>query len=379
MGSPLQMSEPVTGAGQAECDRLVRGVLERVGEDLPGQPVRRDGHTRGQPGQLAGHLQPYLKPAPSKLGDQREHVGDARLRRQPQLIVVIAQQLQQPAGLRQRATTGRLHLVQGGDCGVRVDPDEVLRRGRLHRHDADAVREHVVQLPRHPRPFGRDRLPLGGCLPLLEQGRMGGEDPVAVGQQPHHPAEDVTGRQEHQREHDVGDVRELPGGGDDAHQGEHQRRERHQSAQIDHVPAEREHREPGDEDRRRKLVQLRPHERHQVRSHARDRADGHRPEPPEHEQRAGGPLNRDPARRARRVHAEDLHRAEQRDRERHADVDAVEPEAGRRVRHAHTVGESGAPGIHPRVEPEPICAPTPREVLPSYGLGIQIRPPPKEY
>jgi hypothetical protein len=59
--------------------------------------------------------------------------------------------------LSERVAAALLHLTRGGDGAVRVGAHEILGQRCLYDHDAERVREHVVQFTRDPLPLGRRR------------------------------------------------------------------------------------------------------------------------------------------------------------------------------------------------------------------------------
>ena len=128
--------------------------------------------------------------------DQGRHVCEARCRGQAELVVHVADHVQEASGLGERLTAGvrdvREHPLHPGGVGAQ----QVLRRGRLHHHGADGVGDHVVQLARDAVPLGTD-----GLLPdLFLGGRQGGR---LVGETAGDAAEDERRDRQRQHEHHV--------------------------------------------------------------------------------------------------------------------------------------------------------------------------------
>ena len=78
------------------------------------------------------------------------------------------------AQLVQGLASGLLHRAHRLKGGLGVLGGHGLGRARLHRHDADPVGDHVVQLAGDAGPFlGHDPAGLGGLLPLQLGGALG--------------------------------------------------------------------------------------------------------------------------------------------------------------------------------------------------------------
>ena len=70
---------------------------------------------------------------------------------------VLAEHSHHPAHLGQGLPAGGLHRLQGLPLDLLVLAEPAAYSGGLHRHDAEAVTDHVVQLARDPVPLLRDR------------------------------------------------------------------------------------------------------------------------------------------------------------------------------------------------------------------------------
>ena len=151
------------GAGRA-------GVLEDVGQRLLDDPVDRHVHGRGQRGEVAVDDQVHRQARGPDAGGQRVQVADARLRGEPGLLVRVAQDAQQAAGLGQCLPGAVLDLLQG-----RLGrPARRPGAGRLQHDHAEVVGDDVVQFPGDPRPLGRRGL-LGLALQRrAPRGQRGG-------------------------------------------------------------------------------------------------------------------------------------------------------------------------------------------------------------
>ena len=94
----------------------------------------------------------------------------ARLRRERGLLVALPQDAQQPSHLRQRLPPGLLDRQQRLPLPLLVGLEQPPNGTRLNRHDADRVRDHIVQLARDPAPLVVHRplrvflAPLGALL-----------------------------------------------------------------------------------------------------------------------------------------------------------------------------------------------------------------------
>ena len=94
-------------------------------------------------------------------------------RRQVRLLVPLAQGAEHPAQLAERLAAGLLHSRQRRTGAVGVHVEHRLGRPRLHHHDADRVRDHVVHLAGDSRALvghGGPRLLL--ALGLEQQGPL---------------------------------------------------------------------------------------------------------------------------------------------------------------------------------------------------------------
>ena len=97
-------------------------------------------------------------PADRRLADEILDPAEARLRRERELVIVLAQHAEQPAHLGQGLFAGRLDRVERRTRLVSVVRQFAAASARLQNHHADRVRHHVVQLARDPYSLERDRL-----------------------------------------------------------------------------------------------------------------------------------------------------------------------------------------------------------------------------
>jgi len=156
-------------------------VLEDVGQRLLDDPVHRHVNGRGQRGQVLVDGQVHRQAGGPDTGRQDVQVSDARLRGEPGLLVRVAQDAEQAAGLGLGLPGAVLDLLQG----LRVGPGWLSRcpgAARLQHDDAEMVSDDVVQFPGDPGPFGRR-----GLLGLAPQGRAprGQRDSLPAGAYEH--------------------------------------------------------------------------------------------------------------------------------------------------------------------------------------------------
>jgi hypothetical protein len=134
------------------------GVLERVGQRLLHDPVRRDVDARRQLDRLA--LDHDLDWQPRRTGARDELVEppQARRRRERQLRLVVAQQPQRTAHLAERLLARVLDHVERAPCLVDVVVEHPPAPARLQHNEADRVGDDVVQLAGDPRALLGDGL-----------------------------------------------------------------------------------------------------------------------------------------------------------------------------------------------------------------------------
>jgi hypothetical protein len=181
------------------------GVLEHVGEGFLHDPVGRQVHPRRQRHAFALGLELDRQAGVADLREELVQAGQGRLRLQRWWLVGLADDAQQAAQLDQGLAAGVLdgaqHLL-----GRRVVLAEDAALGGCLDHDhAQAVGDHVVQLPRDPGALVSDRAARLGLLVVLEQGGAvleGGGEFLAAAQHPaqdpgqgvQEPAVDIVGR-----------------------------------------------------------------------------------------------------------------------------------------------------------------------------------------
>jgi hypothetical protein len=143
------------------------GVLEGVGERFLNDPKRGDVHAGRQIERLALDGQLDRKPGRGEACQQLVDASQARLWSKGQLRVVLTQHSEQAAHLGQRLLPGALNLIERpaglNGAGGQFAP----AAARLQHHDADGVRDDVMQLPRDSRALLRNGLArLGVALAL---------------------------------------------------------------------------------------------------------------------------------------------------------------------------------------------------------------------
>ena len=148
-------------------------MLAGVGEGLLHDPVGGQGGTAGHRPRFTRDGKRHRQPGAACLVQQLAQLADARLRCPPgaAALLLSAQHAEQPAHLGEGLAAG------GGDGGqrlpgpVRVGAERIRGAVGLHHHDADVVRDHVVQLAGDPGPLGRGGdLRLGIPFPLQPGG-----------------------------------------------------------------------------------------------------------------------------------------------------------------------------------------------------------------
>jgi len=143
------------------------GVLERVGEALLNDPVRRDVGPARQRKAITGDPQPHRQPGAPDLGQQPVETVEPWLRRQFGTSAVLAHRVQQVTHVHQRRAARLLDLPQRVLVLLVRLGELVPDRADLQDHNADGVGDGVVKLARYPGPLLRRRLPYGGLAPVL--------------------------------------------------------------------------------------------------------------------------------------------------------------------------------------------------------------------
>ncbi len=149
------------------------GVLARVGEGLLHDPVGGERDTAGQWLRVPFDRERHRQPGQPGLVEQFAEFANARLRG-----AYLAGPLFLPAQHPEHAPHLGERLAPGGRDGGQgllgpawVGGQRVRGAVGLHHHDADVVRDHVVQFPGDPGPLGDGRDPrLGVPLPFQPGG-----------------------------------------------------------------------------------------------------------------------------------------------------------------------------------------------------------------
>src|SRR6266536_2208502 len=152
------------GAGRAS-------VLERVRQSLLDDAVSGDVDARRQRSGVALDPQPDGHTGLAHILDQPVEMPHARLRRQRQLVVAVAQDAEQPAHLNKRLPPRRLDRAERLANGRLIALELPLGTLSLNHDDADGVRHDVVQLSRDARAFFGDGKPSLLLSLALEQVR----------------------------------------------------------------------------------------------------------------------------------------------------------------------------------------------------------------
>ena len=162
-----------------------------VGERLLHDPVRRERQPAGQGLDSALHLVADARAGLAGLGHQLCYVGHGGSRGERRRLRTGAQDPEQAAHLRQGLTAGAADLGQGlarlRGCGIKSVGAPV----GLRHHDAEVVRDHVVQLAGDTGALGRGgdlRLgipfPFGADGAFLQPGEVGAPVPDQVAERP---------------------------------------------------------------------------------------------------------------------------------------------------------------------------------------------------
>ena len=170
-------------------------MLEHVGQALLDDAVGRQVQPAGQDGQVAVGAHVDLHSRLADLGHEVAEFPQARLGRQGQLAVALAEQAQQAAQLGHGLPPGLLDRFECFRGGVAARPEHPpLGRG-LHHDDAQAVRDDIVQFAGDPGSLGGDCPGGQGVLLALQPFRAvflaRGTPPVRVHDPPEHEDQDV--------------------------------------------------------------------------------------------------------------------------------------------------------------------------------------------
>jgi hypothetical protein len=327
--------ELVLAPSQVHLGRRGAGVLERVGQRLLDDPVRREVDAGGHGPSLAEHAHLDRQPGRARAFDQGVELGQRRLRRKrARLALAAVQQAEQAAHLDQRGAARVLDLRGGLRGAVGIAVDDPPRAAGLDDHHRDAVRDDVVHLARDPpallghrplrvglvRLLGADR----GLVQLLGEQRAGAHRAAAQPRDQHDGAREhvVAGGgglgaevhaadpEEHQRQGEPCAVpRQMrPGRVAEHDDDEEDRRDVVDGAEVEPLDRACGHREAQDRERpappprqrdrqRRHREQVQPQRPAQIlrREHLRDRGG-------EQHQRER-PVAGDPAQPGRQPHA----------------------------------------------------------------------------
>jgi hypothetical protein len=141
------------------------GVLQRVGECLLDDAVGRQLHPGRDLALGSFYLQVDVEARTGQAGEQRGDLADRRLRREGRGFVVVAQDADEAAHLRERLTAGLLDSAQ--HClGVRLlESGHTTGTASLHDDNSERLGHHVVQFTGDGGSLVGDRLP-GPKLPL---------------------------------------------------------------------------------------------------------------------------------------------------------------------------------------------------------------------
>jgi ABC-2 type transport system ATP-binding protein len=187
------------------CSLRLR-VLDRVRQTFLNEPIRREVDTCGKLEGLSFDSQVDLEPRLTSLLDEPVEMLQARLGSERGSFFGPTQHSDHPTHLGQCLSARSLDDQQGLALAFLVGPEQPAHAGCLHRHDADAVTDDVVQLARNPRPFlchGSSRTLL--ALPLGPRGAVLGfvgflELP------PQHEADEPDDREDEPDEDEVADA-----------------------------------------------------------------------------------------------------------------------------------------------------------------------------
>ena len=299
LGLDARMATPDPSGGDLErCGAVA--VPQRVRERLLRDAVGRDIDAGRQRGQVLIQLQLDVEPTVPELADQVVEVGHARGRGEPELVSLVADDVEQPAGLDEGAASGVGDVAQHPLGLVRVGTHQVLGGGRLHHHRAHRVRDDVVQLAGDPVAFGAHGLTLDQLLTVLDQ--------CLLHRHPqHHPPEDVRRHDQRRHEEDVADV-VLAGIDGQVLDEERQpdQTEADQATQVGDPAAQRVDRDPHRQDRRRGVLELLADEHRTEQDQRHQRADDQGCPATLAEQRARDTVDQQAQAPALRAHREQL-------------------------------------------------------------------------
>ena len=187
------------------------GVFERVRQTFLDDPVRGHVQTGRQVVDLALDRQIDRKPGRAHAGDQILDSAQARLRRQRGAVVVKSQHAEHPSHLLQRLAAGALDRAERLARGALAVAQHAPRPARLQQHDADRVRDDVVQLARDPRPLLGDRC-MGSLVGLaLDLIRATLQRALAGTAAAHDAASNERAAEEHDEEAEIGDRDRVAG------------------------------------------------------------------------------------------------------------------------------------------------------------------------
>jgi hypothetical protein len=150
---------------EPRCTRVLEGVGDRLLHDPVGGEIER---CRQRP-LGSGGLQGHLKPRIVRGFEQRIDLLQSGLRAQLWLPGLLPEHAEQAVELRERLPGADLDRLQRL-LGFPVHVPGYARRAGLDGHEADVVRDHVVQLARDAQPLVLHRLP-ARCLRLAAVAR----------------------------------------------------------------------------------------------------------------------------------------------------------------------------------------------------------------
>ena len=148
------------------------GRLERAGERLLDDAIGREVDAGRERRVLAADVELDRQARRAHARDEVGEMGERRLRRERELLVLAAQHPEQRPDLAERLAPGVLHGSerQLGVVGPRAR--EPLRGRRLGDHRGQRVADQVVELARDPRALGGHRAGRPGLAVVLGGRRL---------------------------------------------------------------------------------------------------------------------------------------------------------------------------------------------------------------
>jgi hypothetical protein len=178
------------------------GVLARVRERLLHDPVAGEVDSPRKRSRLVLDRKLDGQPSRAHVREERLELGEAGLGRELRLGLSPAEDPEEAAHLGERLPPRLLDREERAHGAPGRLGEQQTGRARLHDHDADRVRDDVVQVARDPAPLGGDR----GALPLLALALEAGRPPLELGGAAAAPPQDKRG------EPDAGPDQEVAAG-----------------------------------------------------------------------------------------------------------------------------------------------------------------------